>query len=201
MYTMKDIEVTEIQLFPNVDWNINSFMDSNIIFNPYQSYQKARINRYWVAGSGGPTLLSVPLKGGRNQKQALCDIEPAKGENWEVRHWRTLNTVYNKSPFFEYYRDSVESLLMGEHRNLFDLCLSSINWMLNVLRLPVEYSIIESKEGCTYKRVRQYGSYKYPQVFEDRTGFIPHLSGLDLIFNLGPRAGQWLLKEIEKRNE
>lgn len=195
------IEVTEIQLFPDVDWNMSLLRHSNIIFNTYQKYEKARINRYLVAGSGGPTLLSVPLKGGRNQKQAVCNIELAIRENWQIRHWRTLNTVYNKSPFFEYYRDSIKNLLFDNYKSLFDICVSSIDWMLNVLQLSIMYSVIESEEGCIYKRIRQYDSYTYPQVFADRTGFIPHLSGLDLIFNLGPRAGQWLLREIEKRNE
>lgn len=195
------VEVTEIQLFPDVDWDMSSLRHSNIIFNAYQKYEKARINRYLVAGSGGPTLLSVPLKGGRNQKQAVCNIELATRENWQIRHWRTLNTVYNKSPFFEYYRDSIKNLLFDNYKSLFDLCVSSIDWMLNVLQLSIMYSVIESEEGCIYKRIRQYDSYTYPQVFADRTGFIPHLSGLDLIFNLGPGAGQWLLREIEKRNE
>ena len=32
----------------------------------------------------------------------------------------------------------------------------------------------------------------YPQVFEDRHGFIPNLSVLDLLFNEGPSARDYL---------
>jgi hypothetical protein len=33
---------------------------------------------------------------------------------------------------------------------------------------------------------------EYPQVFEDRHGFQPGLSVLDLLSNQGPMAGEWL---------
>ena len=42
------------------------------------------------------------------------------------------------------------------------------------------------------KRKRTVDLPAYNQVFEEKNGFIPHLSVLDLTFNLGPAALQYL---------
>ena len=45
---------------------------------------------------------------------------------------------------------------------------------------------------------KQYTSHckmnAYPQVFDDRMDFLPNISILDLLFNEGPAASQWLLQ-------
>jgi hypothetical protein len=42
------------------------------------------------------------------------------------------------------------------------------------------------------KNYSQWNPVKYRQVFEERTGFLPNLSVLDLLFNVGKEGGELL---------
>ncbi len=193
--------MTEIQLFPTVNWWIYSLELTHIKINECQKYERAKFNRYPVAGSNGVIQLSVPLKGGRNQKQPLNEVRIANEEGWQMRHWRTLFSCYNKSPYFEYYKESLEAFIFRKHETLFALDLASVHWILDQLKMKVNIELVEDDHNAIPSGSCQNGIYYYPQVFEDRIGFQPDLSVLDLLFNLGPSAREWLLRQNEKRNK
>lgn len=193
------VEITEIQLFPSVNWCISSLNCTYIKIKLYQKYKRAKFNRYSILGSNGVIQLSVPLKGGRNQKLALTEIGIANEEGWQKRHWRTLFSCYNKSPYFEFYKESLQQLLFKNHQNLFALNLASTYWILDRLKIKYEVQLMDDPNLIQTSTNGQIGSYHYPQVFEDRVGFQSGLSTLDLLFNLGPSSGDWLLKQIDNR--
>lgn len=195
----------DCQYFPSVNYYKNSINYSHWIIFESERYEKSgKWNRCLVAGAQGPIGLSVPLAGGRHQKGGLKDIRIANREAWQLHHWRTLTACYNRSPWFEFYRDGLEGIYAERQEFLIDWNWTCLDWTIRVLGLQVT---LEKRMGppdeegrmepglvalpeATGKVTADPKSYR--QVFQERTGFISGLSILDLIFCEGKNAIEWL---------
>src|SRR5205085_8316027 len=104
-----------------------------------ESYHKMSFrNRFVVSGSNGLIHLSVPLVYGRNQKIPFKDVRVCYREKWQLIHWRTITSCYNRSPYFEYYRDELEKFFVNRWEFLFDWNLATLDWLREVLKFPTE---------------------------------------------------------------
>ncbi len=204
----KNIEslIIENQYFPCVNYINTLFKFSNIKIEQYETYQKMSFrNRSVVAGSNGVVNLSVPLEAGRNQRGLMKDIRISYLVNWQAQHLRTIESCYSRSPYFEYYRDGLWELLRKKHSFLLDMNLEILAWLNKLLKFTGEVSLTESyaknyPDGAVdlrnhflpKNRAEQEAGFRYTQVFEDRIGFQPNLSILDLLFCCGPSANSLL---------
>jgi hypothetical protein len=184
------------QYFGTINYIKISFQKSNNIIEQYESYQKMSFrNRCMVAGSNGVVNLSVPLEKGRGQKELMKDVRISHSDNWQVQHWRTIESCYSRAPFFEFYRDGVFSLLQKKETFLLDQNMAILEWLGKVFKYKGSVSLTTSylrEYPSTVKDLRgqflpkNYAvepfDLKYVQVFEDRIGFKPNLSILDLLF-------------------
>jgi len=182
------------------------FQYSNIEIEQYETYQKMSFrNRCMVAGSNGVVGLSVPLEKGRGQRELMKDVRISYSDNWQVQHWRTIESCYSRAPFFEFYRDGVWQLLRQKETYLLDLNLAILTWLKKVLKMPGHISLTRQylktyPESVTDRRnnllPKNYQQAdicpRYTQIFEDRIGFQPNLSILDLLFCCGPETGHLL---------
>lgn len=194
------------QYFGTVNYINILFQFSNIKIEQYESYQKMSFrNRCMVAGSNGVVNLSVPLVKGRGQKLLMKDVRISHADNWQVQHWRTIESCYSRSPFFEFYRDAVLGLLEKKENFLLDMNMRILEWLQSTLKFPGRLSLTEE-----YRREYPAGTLdlrntmlpknfglsstglRYTQVFEDRIGFVPNLCVLDLLFCCGPQANSYL---------
>jgi hypothetical protein len=113
-------------------------------------------------------------------------------EKWQRRHWRSILSSYNGSPWFFYFADSMAGLYEKRFDFLIDWNLSCLDWLYQKLKLPVNYSIsdrdpqAEEMREIDPDRVDVEAPITYPQVYQEKTGFIPHLSVIDLLFCTGP---------------
>lgn len=158
-------------------------------------------NRYRISGANNSILLSVPLQDGRNQRIAMEEVKIFNGDRWQTQHWRTLVSVYRRTPFFDHYEDSLMRLFQEQFTSLATFNIATIEWVKKQLKLKLETEtttafVKEYPEGIT--DLRNANSLpgplpKYYQVFEDRIGFVPDLSILDLLFSEGPAAGKKLI--------
>lgn len=194
--------IIENQYFPCVNWINTLFQFSNIKIEQYDSYQKMSFrNRCEVADSNGVVNLSVPLEKGRNQRQLMKEVKISYRDNWNTRHWRTIESCYSRSPFFEFYRDGVFSLLQQKPVFLLDQNLLILDWLKKALKFEGEImstgaylqnypeGTVDLRDHFLPKNSREGApGLQYTQVFEDRIGFIPNLSILDLLFCTGPGA-------------
>jgi hypothetical protein len=192
----------EYQYFGSINYINTLFQFSNIEFEVYESFQKMSFrNRMVLAGSNGLVTLSVPLEKGRDQKQPIRDIRISYSLPWQQQHWRTIESCYNRSPFYEFYRDGLERIFISRPVYLLDLNRDIQEWLWKVLKVPANFSetssyqtqipeiTLDARNRWMPKNFQSDdGSLRYRQVFEDRIGFQPNLSILDLLFCMGPSA-------------
>lgn len=193
--------VIENQYFGCVSYYGALFENSNIILEQCEHFQKMSFrNRCVITGSNGLVSLTVPVLGGREQKQLIKDVKIDNREKWQQQHWRTIYSCYGRSPYFEFYGDMIESFFLKEYTFLWDLNLDILNRFVKALKIAGNISFSENfvarygddfsdkRNNWVPKNYRQEPVIKYKQVFEDRIGFQSNLSILDLLLCEGPNA-------------
>jgi WbqC-like protein family len=197
--------VSELQYFPPVIFFVTLNKESYVYLDIYEVYRKMSFrNRCMIAGAQGIISLSVPLRNGRNQQLPVNEVLISETENWQVRHFKSIQSAYNRSPFFEYYQDELKGIYQKPFVRLKDWNLYCLNWLKEKLSWVAEIRLTEKaipfnapgiddrRNRVLPKNYKEWYPVKYRQVFEERTGFFPNLSVLDLLFNTGPEAGELL---------
>lgn len=194
---------TENHYFPCINWFKNSIKHSNIELLSTERWQKMSFrNRCVVAGSNGLINLSIPLVNGRNQKLQFRDVKIDYSTKWQLQHWRTIVSCYNKAPYFDYFEEIFHPFFERRYEFLFDLNRDIIQIIIKFLNERQSIIIfngnyeptpIEPLPYCSPKNFQALPyPVKYTQVFEDRIGFQPNLSILDLLFSEGLHAKKLL---------
>ncbi len=154
-------------------------------------------NRCRIMTGNGVMELSVPvLKSGN--KTAVRDLKIAYVESWQQVHWRAIASAYNSSPFFEYYRDDFEPFFTKKTEYLIDFNMGLMEVVDGLVGIKTPISLTEEylPSPVGMKDLREVFSPKQPdgsevayyQVFDQKYGFVPDLSILDLLFNMGPES-------------
>lgn len=155
-------------------------------------------NRYTIAAANGPMLLSVPVKGGRRNSVPLNELAIDYTHAWQRRHWRTLFSAYGKAPFFEHFCPELEALLFAGYERLLDFNLASIEWLKKSMRLDLHLTATAQSASESTGLIASFSKFRilpYNQVFDQRWGFLPDMSAIDLLMNEGPYAASYLQQQ------
>ncbi len=166
------------------------------------------VHRYSIAGTDGELRLTVPVsrpEGAFLEGNLTWDRVTVSdhGRWWEV-HIQALESAYSRTPYFEFYIDRFAPLFSPEHRPVTDLVADAdriIRGILGIAPAP-EMPLADDCDIHDYRRSdfsKIAISRSYHQIRADKYGFLPSLSVLDLIFNLGPEAPLLLIND-EKCN-
>jgi WbqC-like protein family len=175
-----------------------------------QSYR----NRTYIVSTQGKEKLIVPLTS-KHGKVLITDVRIDYGQKWLNQHWRAIQSAYGKAPFFEYYKEDLETVLFKKTTFLYDLnfellsmCLKWLKRDVN-LRESVAYEvtpsppILDLRGSISFKNeenlVNFYRPYRYYQVFGNT--FVGNASILDLIFSEGPGAARIVEASAVKMNK
>ena len=188
--------------FGPVQWYQKLYRNSPVLIEQHDSYQKQTYrNRCVIASPNGPQTLTVPVE--RAEGMRISDHG-----NWRHLHWHALMTAYSESPFFEYYADDIRPFFEQRWDSLYDYDMAICRKMCELLdirpdiRLTTEYvrdmTLVSPSSQCTDMRDAIHPKHplpdtdftprRYYQVFERKHGFLPNLSILDLLFNMGPES-------------
>ena len=159
-------------------------------------------SRCSIYSPNGIQHLVVPLHE-RKDKSITKNIRVSYKMDWQKNHWRSLEAAYRSSPFFEYYEDELREFYEGEYELLWEFNTKLLERLLELLEIKKEISFttsyekkpaaaIDLRDSLSKKEVLHFRIPRYMQVFENKQGFISNLSIADLLFNLGPRAGEYL---------
>ena len=180
-----------LQYIPTISSFKMLINSTHVSFDECVLYEKRNfLNRCPIAGANGVIKLTVPLVNGRSQRKPLRDVLIMNEEKWQRRHWRSILSSYNSSPWFFHFTDRMSELYSRRFDFLIDWNLECLNWLYHSLRLQTNYSVVS---GVTAHEAMQppskptlYEPIVYRQVYQEKTGFIPHLSIIDLLFCTGP---------------
>lgn len=175
-----------------------------VVFEVQDNYQKQTYrNRAYIAHANGRLLLNVPIKhskGGARQKTK--EVMPEDNFPWQDQHWKSLQTAYRTSPFFEFYEDELEPLFTKKVNGLLEHNLEIFDVLLELLGHSVQISQTKTYEShpeitdlrylVEAKKQKDYSFTAYTQVLQTHHGFLSDLSVLDLLFNEGPNALHYL---------
>lgn len=175
--------------------------ESNVDLGEIYAKQTYR-NRFMIAAVNGPVILSIPVSSTNGVKTHVKDIR-ISDHRWLGSYTTTLRSAYGRSAYFEHYFDDITRILQKQHRFLLDLNMDSIEWCSNKLKLPFPIVFNQNQIPNTgglddLRNIFEPASIvpdmpPYPQVFSDRHNFKPGLSVVDVLFNMGPKAIDYLL--------
>ncbi len=193
--------------FPSISHFVAMVKADSITFEVEDNFQKqTNRNRMYIYSPNGIQLLNIPLKHnkeGNHQKFKDTKIEDAF--DWQKQHFKSLEAAYRTSPFFEYFEDDIRPVFEKKHVYMMDLNFQILEILSGCLGIELSYNKtaeyfheVQDMEDYRYlangkKDVSQFEPYT--KVFEEKHGFINNLSILDLLFNEGRYALDYLKKQ------
>jgi hypothetical protein len=164
-----------------------------------QSYR----NRCYILSEHGPQLLSIPVYLGSQHKTPLKEIRIDYSKRWQQVHLRAITASYNSSPYFQFYFENIEKIISKKIDFLIDLNMELMESVLKMLKIKIGITyttnfkpVGEAENDFRYKispkKESQFFVKEYMQVFEICNCFVQGLSIIDLIFNMGPEAFDYL---------
>lgn len=199
---------------PPVSWCAAVWNREKIDLEACEHYQKGSLrNRCHIAGPNGIQRLSIPLAKGKHQQTPIREVRIASDEAWQRQHWRSIRTAYGNAPFFEHYADELVVFYERPYAFLFDFNLELLHWALvkksgwkgdialtdawhSPGAIPLDEDFREAFPGSHDAWPGFFQPAHYPQVFEDRFGFLPNLSVLDLLFCCGKQGTEVLERSL-----
>lgn len=189
--------------FAPIAWYVPMARGAEVCIEQHDNFVKQTWrNRCAIAGPNGRQVLTVPVEKNPKGKTAMRDVRISDHGNWRHLHWNALESSYGKSPFFEYYADDLRPFFERRWEFLFDYNEEIRQKVCELLQIDakVSYSSAFFAPEALPETTRDLRPLAEPslldalpctpyyQVFAQRQGFIPNLSILDLLFNLGPEA-------------
>lgn len=182
--------------------------EEQLLFEQWDHYVKQSYrNRCKIMGPNGLQVLSIPVKRVHGVKILYKDLKVDPDRRWYKNHWRSLTAAYAASPYFELLSDELTEFFRGDISFLVDLNLQLTRWVLSVMGInkSMELSTVFTPQdrdadpwGYVHPKKEplvadpHFSAEPYHQVFSERHGFLPNLSILDLLFNLGPDSMRYL---------
>ena len=183
----------------NFSWMIKQ---SKVYFNGGINYQKQSFrNRAEIYGANGKLKLTIPIKHSRGSvrksyKNVIIDYD----RNWQKIHWKSICSAYRSSPYFEYYESEIYPFFQKRQMGLFHFNIILIEKLMFLIQHSFDYQIVNCDPSeldtldslISAKKNFKIEFKSYIQVFRNKYGFIPNLSILDVLFNLGPETKRYL---------
>lgn len=174
---------------------------------PKQTYR----NRATIATPNGRLDLVVPVVKGSKVHTRVRDVRISNEFRWQRQHWMSLQTAYRSSPWFEFYEDELAPFYERSVDFLFDYNESLFQKLMHLLKIKLDYTYTSEyirpgdvkedyRESLHPKKPAGLFMKPYSQVFEERNGFLPNLSIVDVLFSKGPESGRFIIHGQDPQN-
>ena len=191
--------------FPSISHFAAMLQADSVVFEADDNFQKqTNRNRMYIYSANGIQMLNIPIKHNKNIRQKYKDVQLETAFNWQKQHFKSLEAAYRTSPYFEFFEDDIRPIFEKQHTFLMDLNLEIHDILTDCLGIEIPYSKTEEyfKEPAQIDFRHLADGKKdpnvfepYTQVFDDKHGFINNLSVLDLLFNEGRHAVDYLKRQ------
>lgn len=192
--------------FPSISHYIAMVQAEEIEFEVDDNFQKqTNRNRMYIYSANGIQMLNIPTKHSIEKHQKYRDIRIENAFDWQKNHFKSLEASYRTSPFFEYFEDDILPIFQKKHSFLMDLNFETFEIVNDCLGINLPYTktteYFHAVENTIDVRHLANGKKDttqlepYTQVFEEKHGFIQNLSILDVLFNEGRHAVEYLKRQ------
>jgi hypothetical protein len=196
-----------LQYLPSVVYFARAHQAGNLVLEQFETYQKRSWrNRTAIQGRKDPLYLTVPLARGKHEQQPIREVSIAYDADWPRAHLRSIRMAYGRTPFFADVMADIPGILLAHHKYLWDLNWTLLEWALDIIGLPIHLSIsatyqpllpdrsVDLRPGIPAGQALPEGTKTptYMQVQRLDGTFQPDLSILDVLFHLGPGAGDYV---------
>lgn len=159
-------------------------------------------NRCVIVDANGPLALTIPTEKTAEEKCLMRDIRISDHGNWRHRHWNALEAAYRHTPFFLYYEDDFRPFYEKKHEYLYDFNMELTQLVCDLIGIDIHMEptivyggvqpLVDLRE-CIHPKQSwhtdtAFTPAEYYQVFKEKHGFIPNMSIVDLLFNMGPES-------------
>ena len=189
--------------FGPIQWYQKLYRAEHVVIEQWESFQKQTYrNRCLIATTQGIQALTVPVV--RGETSLMKDIRISDHGNWRHLHWNALQSAYGESPFFDYYQDDIRPFYEQHWTYLLDFNEAIRARMCELIDITPEVSLSKVFNAKADDDFREAINPKHPapdadfepkpyyQVYQQKHGFLPNLSVLDLLMNMGPESIYYL---------
>ena len=192
--------------FPSIS-NFSAIANADsLIFEVEDNFQKqTNRNRTYIYSPNGIQMLNIPIKHSREKHQKTKEVKLETAFDWQKQHFKSLEAAYRSSPFFEYFEATLLPIFTKKHTFLLDLNFETIEIVSKCLNMKLEYEktteyFHEVSDSLDFRFLangkKEVANFtRYTQVFGEKHGFINNLSVLDLLFNEGRFALDYLKEQ------
>lgn len=191
--------------FPSISHFAAMLRADDLCFEIEDNFQKqTNRNRTYIYSPNGIQMLNIPIKHSKTNHQKTKEIQLDTDFDWQKQHYKSLEAAYRSSPFFEYFQDDIRFIFEKKYTYLLDLNWDTLEVIKQCLRLQLDFSTTtEYFQEADQNTITDFRHLvdgkkdpsqfeKYTQVFDDKFGYINNLSVLDLLFNEGKFAIDYL---------
>ena len=189
--------------FPSISYMARFLTENEPLIEVFETYRKQTYrNRCRVMTANGVEILSVPVVKVNGNHTMTKDIIISPVEPWQHIHSRCLESAYKAAPYFDHYYDYLRPIFEGHFERLIDLNDAALQAVLRMLKVKKEIvhttdyvreAENDLREAFSPKKAIENTSFpEYYQVFSTKFPFAADLSVLDLVFNEGPEAVEYL---------
>ncbi len=192
-----------VAYLPPISW-FSLLLKYPVLIEKHETYlRQSYRNRCLIYSERGILPLSVPVTRPNGNHSLTSAVQIYNNGKWYLKHWRAIRSAYENSPYFLYYKDDLKPFYNGSFDHLFQFDMQLIEKLCVLMEIHPQINFtktfekepadsLDLRDAFSPKRISSFSQPEYMQVFADRHGFIPGLSVLDLLFNLGPGSKKYL---------